>query len=1036
LPVDEIALVKLGTSLAKALFKYWLKDAKLAADVSSSLIDLIGTKTTSALARQRAQRQFEQIGERIAENLLPILEIEGAEISESSRRAVVFAAADAIQQTKITAKLLVTQNLDPRILGKAITKAGPPEVSYLSAQEFALYERIIFESSQYIVDSASQFPRFSESVFSEILSRENHLLSLVQGIVNEVAEIRKVSIYANAEVDQARFEAEYLRSVVRNLDQIELFGVDVTQSSRRHRLSIAYVTLTGAELTSAGRLPSAGFPRPELGGEDEEPSADVLLPKSVDSVLGGYSRLLMCGPAGSGKTTLLQWIAVNAASRTLPSLLESWNGSVPFFIRLRRCLHTGFPSPEKFPGLVSASLSDSVPTGWVRAQMRTGRAIVLIDGVDEVPQSHRGRLREWIEDLVGEYPEARYVLTSRPHAIDEGWLGTSGFCAAELLPMGPADIDAFIDHWHEAVSEDSRRQPLGEDIVQAALNLKSTLRRNTAIARLATNPLLCAMLCALNRERHGHLPLDRIQLYEACSSLLLERRDIEREIDLSDYPALTYRQKRAFLDDLAYWLLANGWSEASFELADRRFAITLGRMPHVPLNTTSNSVRSLLIERTAMLREPYPFHVDFPHRTFQEYFAAQYAVNEGNIGVLIQHAHDDQWREVTVLAAGLSDHASSQQLIEGLIKRGDGEESHRHQLHLLAAACMETLTSMTPELRNQVENRLSRLIPPANLTQARELASAGPLAIPYLAPRIGERAAYSAARIRALALIGGPEALEMIEAFAGEQRQTVTDELMKSWDRFDQDEFAQRIVAKMAGQIESVNLRQSLTRYDFPMFQAVRRLSIANGSNLVTLKELQPLTNLQILLLQRCQNLTDIQPILSFSELFQFSITNTPRLGFDDISPLCGATGLRNLALSGCEGIKNLEDLVRLDKLSSLKLIDLAWQDLAFLERLSLWSLELGGKRSDVEYDVDVLASNRHLRWLKIQRMDVQSLDFVVALKQLEMLELVNLFRPLDLSPLLHVRDLAILAIDHRQAHEFNNSAVLATLQARGVQVY
>jgi len=42
------------------------------------------------------------------------------------------------------------------------------------------------------------------------------------------------------------------------------------------------------------------------------------------------------------------------------------------------------------------------------------------------------------------------------------------------------------------------------------------------------------------------LPVNRIELYRVCCSLLLERREKESRIDLSDYPALTYDQKYVF----------------------------------------------------------------------------------------------------------------------------------------------------------------------------------------------------------------------------------------------------------------------------------------------------------------------------------------------------------------------------------------------------------------------------------------------------------------------------------------------------------
>jgi hypothetical protein len=57
----------------------------------------------------------------------------------------------------------------------------------------------------------------------------------------------------NPEIEAARFETEYRRTAVRKLDELELFGVDVSAVSRRHRLSVAYVTLSVEQRTSGYR---------------------------------------------------------------------------------------------------------------------------------------------------------------------------------------------------------------------------------------------------------------------------------------------------------------------------------------------------------------------------------------------------------------------------------------------------------------------------------------------------------------------------------------------------------------------------------------------------------------------------------------------------------------------------------------------------------------------------------------------------------------------------------------------------------------
>ena len=76
--------------------------------------------------------------------------------------------------------------------------------------------------------------------------------------------------------------------------------------------------------------------------------------------------------------------------------------------------------------------------------------------------------------------------------------------------------------------------------------LKLTIRSNPNIRKLVTNPLLCAMVCALHRDRFTHLPSEKTKLYEACINMFL-RRDLARNILIKDYVSLGIQQKIVLL---------------------------------------------------------------------------------------------------------------------------------------------------------------------------------------------------------------------------------------------------------------------------------------------------------------------------------------------------------------------------------------------------------------------------------------------------------------------------------------------------------
>src|SRR3569833_4684562 len=91
-----------------------------------------------------------------------------------------------------------------------------------------------------------------------------------------------------------------------------------------------------------------------------------------------------------------------------------------------------------------------MPAGWVRRRLTDGRAVVLVDGIDELPEAERPAARDWLGALTAAYPEARYVVTSRPTAAGERWLEAEGFAGAELRPMGAPEVEEFVRRWHAA----------------------------------------------------------------------------------------------------------------------------------------------------------------------------------------------------------------------------------------------------------------------------------------------------------------------------------------------------------------------------------------------------------------------------------------------------------------------------------------------------------------------------------------------------------------------------------------------------------
>jgi energy-coupling factor transporter ATP-binding protein EcfA2 len=522
----------------------------------------------------------------------------------------------------------------------------------------------------------------------------------------------------------------------------------------------------------------------------------------VEEWLASNDEVLLIGEAGSGKSTLLQWLAVRAARGDFAGRLERWNAHIPFYIPLRRYAADGPPPPEKFPLSVGANIIDSMPKGWVHSCLKNGKGLILVDGLDELKEGGaRERAIEWLEQLVEDFPDCTYIITSRPGAVAAQGRLRSRFMLLELRPMTPVKIRGFVEHWHEAMrvelTDHEEREKLSTD--QSAL--LATLETDRYIRALCVNPLLCALICALNRERHGNLPKDRMGVYRGALEMLLDMRDRERRI--SPGLNLSQRAKTTLLQDLALYLVRNAWSDAPVERVREQIVRTTKTLNEVTAD--SPEVLQFLIERSGLIRMPAEGRVDFIHRSFQEYLAGKAAIDGDEIGYLLQHATDDQFRDVIVMAAGHALPPQAEELLRGLVekigqdsgKRGfaDGEQVHQ-QLKLLAIACLQTVHQLDPELRGQIEVMAQDLLPPESVDSAPVLASIGPLVLDLMAERAPITPAQAVATIRVATLVGGRDAILLISDVVGNFDE-VEDEVIRAWTEFDVSEYAETVLPRL-----------------------------------------------------------------------------------------------------------------------------------------------------------------------------------------------------------------------------------------------
>ncbi|MGI5197201.1 NACHT domain-containing protein [Streptomyces sp. CA-288835] len=648
--------------------------------------------------------------------------------------------------------------------------AGNPDRD-LAFDSALFYERLLDTACLHILHFFTQRSAFVPRTLVEQTRRQSELLAKIDEL------IARNPLPGSAD---ASFEHRYLSYVATRHSQLTIYGIDLANSPDRWPLDAAYLTLQALRPTDdqepegGGYIASTGSPLPA-----EEAFAD-------------HDLVLLRGVAGSGKTTLVQWLAVTAAR-------GERGDRVPFVLPLRTLVRRadGLPAPADFLAAARVPLHGAAPDGWPDRVLTAGRGLLLVDGLDEIPEPDRERTRHWLRDLLDAYPGNLWLVTSRPSAVRKDWLAADGFAELALAPMSSTDVAAFIERWHTAARIDA---PDPERLTAYETSLIEAVRTKPDLGRLATNPLMCGLICALHRDRRGYLPHGRQELYDAALSMLLARRDQERDMlprDPRDGIQLTELPQIQLLQRLAYWLIRNNRLEMDRERAERIIADALPSLPAVASQGDAPAIYRHLLIRSGLLREPALGTVEFVHRTFQDYLGAKAAVEDGDFGLLVRNASDSQWSDVIRMAVAHARPRERAGFLRDLLASASGDHISpwaSARIRLIALACLEHATELDPTVRADVEEQAAPLLPPRTTEEAKELASVGPLVLELLPGPEGLSEAEARAVVVTASLVGTDAAVPVLARFRNHPSLPVRAQLTWSWDRFDTEQYAAEVI--------------------------------------------------------------------------------------------------------------------------------------------------------------------------------------------------------------------------------------------------
>lgn len=387
----------------------------------------------------------------------------------------------------------------------------------------------------------------------------------------------------------------------------------------------------------------------------------------VPKVLQEQRHLVVLGDPGSGKSTLVKLLTYAFGEAGSNAYKRACGELIPIPIILRDYKTRQWKNYEDmlrdFIATLDEDIRSEITTEWLLEYLREGKAILLIDGLDEVgSREERLRLRNKIIFPILRQSRPSYtILTSRivgyeevpfhSMAIEEEVAVTDASPSFEMreplyrfysvtpfyvAPFDDEEIAQFITRWHQLRETFPDKQRDGVDSLLRALD------QNDRVKRLAHNPQLLTLIALIHRVT-ANLPSGRVELYNKIVEAYLETIQVYRKLGTP-----------AKLDEMKRWLAKVGWEmqvRRDEEIKNKRWwskqddAKWLSKQDD-DLLVSREEIKQWLIEaiakergqvgateqadqfldyvakRSGLLVPRGPEKFAFAHLTFQEYFAA------------------------------------------------------------------------------------------------------------------------------------------------------------------------------------------------------------------------------------------------------------------------------------------------------------------------------------------------------------------------------------------------------------------------------
>lgn len=314
--------------------------------------------------------------------------------------------------------------------------------------------------------------------------------------------------------------------------------------------------------------------------------------------------IILRGTGGLGKSMMMRHLLLDSIERYPET------GVVPIFVSLKDYNETYDDLSDYIYSCVRG-LWKSLTKEHLRKLLASGKALLLLDGLDEIHSSCAGQYERALDDFVDAYPDNMYIISSRPFI---SFASYARFTILHLQPFNKSQALKLVDNI------DFRED---EPVIKQKFRRELDTKLFYSHKEFAENPLLLTIML-MTFEQFAEVPSKMHIFYREAFVALSQKHDASKgSYHRAFHTGLTADQLSDCFSEFCY----RSYVDEKFEFTHddfRRYYDAMRSFGKIPQYSASldDFIFDLCSNLCLMYKEGNAYH--FTHRSFQEYFCALY----------------------------------------------------------------------------------------------------------------------------------------------------------------------------------------------------------------------------------------------------------------------------------------------------------------------------------------------------------------------------------------------------------------------------